>query len=90
MLEADSEALRKHPKLVFRYVKGKIGSTNNMNVFVLLILVLTNRNTQWRSLLRGGDAVVGLRHPGHPEPESTLEVPASLMGRGDCGGPGCS
>ena len=32
-------------------------------MFILLILPLTSQNTQWGSLLRGGDAVVGLKQP---------------------------
>ena len=37
------------------------GVKKNMFVLILLILVLTSQSTQWGSLLRRGDAVVGLR-----------------------------
>ena len=39
----------------------KLAVKKNLYVFILLILVLTSRSTQWGSLLRWGKAVVGLR-----------------------------
>ena len=57
----DSETLSKDPKWVFGMCGVKLAVKKNMYVLILLILVLTSQSTQWRSLLRWGDAVVCLR-----------------------------
>ena len=57
----DSKSLSKDPKWVFGMCGIKLAVKKNIYVFILLILVLTSRSTQWGSLLRWGKAVVGLR-----------------------------
>ena len=72
---ADPETLSKDHKGVFWSVRGKIGSTKDMNVFIQLILIRTSQNTMGG--LRSKDLRQWSTSIILPGPETTLEAPPS-------------
>ena len=71
----DLETLSKDHKGVFWSVRGKIGSTKDMNVFIQLILIRTSQNTMGG--LRSKDLRQWSTSIILPGPETTLEAPPS-------------
>ena len=71
----DLETLSKDHKGVFWSVRGKIGSTKDVNVFPQLILIRTSQNTMGG--LRSKDLRQWSTSIILPGPETTLEAPPS-------------
>ena len=71
----DPGTLSKDHKGVFWSVRGKIGSTKDMNVFIQLILIRTSQNTMGG--LRSKDLRQWSTSIILPGPETTLEAPPS-------------
>ena len=68
-------SLSKDHKGVFWSMRGKIGSTKDMNVFIQLILIRTSQNTMGG--LRSKDLRQWSTSIILPGPETTLEAPPS-------------